>query len=151
MKIKGLADNINSLIGARNKKQIISEKTNFQDVLNKACLNMRENAPLNSLLGPQSINSPGQIKTNRPHMNSWEIRAIENALDFLEKYKDDLLDPHVSAKELKKEMTILCNKAEEIGQIFGKEKVNKDLLEFAETIKNIAKAEIETINRGDYD
>lgn len=151
MKIKGLTENTNSLIGANNKKQILSEKSNFQDVLSKACLCMRENAPPNSILGLQSINSSEQIKTNRPFMNSWGIKAIESALDLLEKYKDDLLDPHVSAKELKQEIMVLLNKTEEIGQIFRSEGVNKDLLKFVEEIKDLSKAELKIIHRGDYD
>lgn len=151
MKIRGLAESINFLMEAKNKKQIPSEKTNFQDVLSKACLNMRENAPPSPFLGPPPINSPEQIETNSPFMNSWGIRAIENVLDLLEKYKDDLLDPHVSAKELKQEMIILLDKTEEIGQIFRSEGVSKDLLKFAEEIKNLSNTEIEIINRGDYD
>lgn len=151
MKIKGLAENINFLIGAKNKKQILSEKTNFQDVLSKACLSMRENALPSPFLCPPSIKTPEQIEINRSLMDSWGIRAIENALDLLEKYKDDLLDPHVSAKELKQEMMVLLNKTEEIGQIFRSEGVNKDLLKFVEEIKDLSKAEIKIIHRGDYD
>lgn len=151
MKIIGLAESINSLMDTKNKKQISSEKNNFQDVLSKACLNMRENAPPSPFLCPTSINSPEQIETNRSLMNSWGIRAIENVLDLLEKYKDHLLNPHVSVKELKQEMIILFNKTDEIAQIFRSEGVSKDLLKFAEEIRDLSKAEIKIINRGDYD
>lgn len=151
MKIKNVAENINSLIGAKNKNQILAEKTNFQDVLRKACLNIRESSPTSPFLSPPLINSCEQIKTNRSLMKSWGIKTVEHTLDLLEKYKDDLLNPHVSAKELKQEMIILLNKTEEIGQIFKSERVDKDLREIVQEIRRLSQAEIEMINRGDYD
>ncbi|MGB9697766.1 MAG: hypothetical protein ACPL5I_00140 [Thermodesulfobacteriota bacterium] len=151
MKIKGLSENINSLLAAKNKKNILPEKTNFQDVLHKACTNIKENKPEISFLCPTSINFPQQINTNRFIMNSWGIKTIEDTLDLLENYKDHLLNPNVSTEELKKELIILNNKADEMGRIFQSEGVDKDLLKIVEEIKMLSKAEVEIINRGDYD
>jgi|GEM_PF-5147917 hypothetical protein len=151
MKIKGLNEDINSLIEAKIKRNILMPKTNFQDVFNKVCLNIKENTSAVSFLGPPAINSAQQINSNRLIMNSWQIKNIEDTLDRLENYKDHLLNPNVSAAELKQEITILHNKAEEINHVFQSEGVDKNLLNILEEIKMLSKAEIEKINRGDYD
>lgn len=150
MEIKSVAEYIKSFIETKDKKQISSEKSNFQEILEKIYHNNENSPSPSSLLWPPSISFPEQINKDRPLMIPWEIKGVENILHLLEKYKDDLLDPQVSPKELKEELIVLLNKTEEFAQILKSQGGAKDLGELLEAIKTISQGEIEKINRGNY-
>ncbi len=149
MKIKGLGEDIRSLTGIKTKDALPLEKTNFQEVLNRAWTEIKEGVRPSFLASP-SVVSSSQVEPDRAIMNSWEIKAVEHILELLEKYKDNLLNPQISAQELSQEAYALHRKAAEIGQIFQRKGIADDLRQLVDEIKLITAGEIEIINRGDY-